>query len=110
MSEAPLVRAVLPGLAGRMEAALRAQGEERLAAQIPGLRITAVCPCEQPFCGSFHTSKRPMKRWFIRGRQVTLADGGPGEVAVDVVRGEIVYVEVLYLDDVREALARISAS
>ena len=108
MSEAPLVRDVLPGLARRMEAALRAQGEQRLADQVPALRLTAVCTCEQPFCGSFHTAKRPMKRWFIRGRQVELADGGPGEVAVDVVRGEIAYVEVLFLDEVREALARIS--
>jgi hypothetical protein len=93
-----------------MESALRAQGEERLADQIAALRITAVCTCELPFCGSFHTSKRPMKRWFIRGRQVELADGGPGDVAVDVVRGEIAYVEVLYLDDVREALARMPPS
>jgi hypothetical protein len=107
VSRHPLVRAVLPGLAGRMEAALRALGEERLADQVPGLRITAVCPCEQPFCGSFHTLTRPMKRWFIRGRQVELADDGPGEVVIDVVRGEIAYVEVLYLDDVREALAAL---
>ena len=107
MTDAPLVRSVLPGLAGRMEAALRAQGEERLADQVPGLRITAVCPCEQPFCGSFHTLKRPMKRWFMRGRQVELADGGPGEVVVEVVRGEIAYVEVLSLEDVREALSSL---
>ena len=105
MSEAPLVGSVLPGFAARLEAALRAQGEDRLADQVPGLRITAACPCEQPFCGSFHTLSRPMKRWFIRGRQVGLADGGPGEVVIDVVRGEIAYVEVLYLDEVREALA-----
>ena len=108
MSDSPLVGDVLPGLAGRMQQALHAQGEERLAAQVPGLRITAVCQCEQPFCGSFHTLSRPMKRWFIRGRQVELADGEPGEVVIDVVRGEIAYVEVLYLDEVREALARIS--
>ena len=110
MSEQPLVGTVLPGLAGRMEAALRARGEARLADQIAGLRITAVCLCDQPFCGSFHTLGRPMKRWFIRGRQIELADGGPGEVVIDVVRGEIAYVEVLYLDDVRKALASISAS
>jgi hypothetical protein len=45
-----------------------------------------------------------MKRWFMRGRQVTLDDGEPGEITVDVVRGEIAYVEVLYLEDVRRAL------
>ncbi len=107
MNGAPLLRSVLPELSTRIEAALRAQGEERLAAQVRELRITAVCPCEQPFCGSFHTAKLPMRRWFMRGRQVALADGGPGEIAIDVVRGEIAYVEVLYLDNVREALTRI---
>jgi hypothetical protein len=110
VTEPPLVRSVLPRLAARIEAGLRAQGEERLAEQVDGLRITAVCPCEHAYCGSFHTAPRPMKRWFIRGRQVALADDEPGEIAVDVVRGEIAYVEVLYLEDVREALARISAS
>jgi hypothetical protein len=110
VSDAPLVAEILPGLARRMESALRAQGEEALAGQVPALRITAVCPCEQPFCGSFHTAKAPMKRWFIRGRQVELADGEPGEVVVDVVRGEIAYVEVLYLDDVRERLLRLGGA
>lgn len=109
MSDAPLVRDVLPGLSGRMETALRGQGETRLADQVPGLRITAVCPCDLPSCGSFHTLTRPFKRWFIRGRQVELADGGPGVVVVDVVRGEIAYVEVLDLDGVRETLLRLPA-
>jgi hypothetical protein len=94
----------------RIEAGLRAQGEERLAEQVDDLRITTVCPCEHGYCGSFHTSQRPMKRWFMRGRQVSIEDDEPGEIAIDVVRGEIAYVEVLYLDEVREALARISAS
>jgi len=109
VTEAPLVRFVLPGLAGRIEAGLRAQGEGRLAEQVDDLRITAVCPCEHAFCGSFHTSARPMMRWFMRGRQVSLHDDERGEITIDVVRGEIVYVEVLYLEDVREALARISS-
>jgi hypothetical protein len=107
MSEAPLVAEVVPGLSRRIEAALRTQGEFALADQVPGLRITTVCRCDQPFCGSFHTSKRPMKRWFIRGRQVEIADGEPGEIVLDVVRGEIAYVEVLYLDDVRERMLRL---
>jgi hypothetical protein len=108
--EPPLVGAVLPRLAARIEAALRSQGEERLADQVGTLRITAVCPCEQPFCASFHTLRRPFKRWFIRGRQVEVRDDGPGEIVIDVVRGEIAYVEVLYLDDVRDALARLPSS
>jgi hypothetical protein len=107
VTEPPLVEAVLPQLAGRIEATLRAQGEERLAEQVPTLRITELCPCDQPYCGSFHTLRRPIKRWFIRGRQVELRDDGPGEISVDVVRGEIAYVEVLYVDGVRERLARL---
>ena len=87
-----------------MEVALRAQGEERLAEQVDGLRITDVCSCDQPYCASFHTGVAPMKRWVMRGRQVELADGGPGSVTVDVIRGEIAYVEVLGLDDVRRTL------
>jgi hypothetical protein len=110
MTESPYVRAVLPELAARIEAALLAQSEERAAEQVRELRITAVCPCEHSYCGSFHTSKLPMRRWFMRGRQIELRDGGPGEIAVDVVRGEIAYVEVLHVENVRETLARISAS
>ncbi len=110
MTEAPLVRSELPRLAGRIEAGLRAQGEERLAEQVDDLRITAVCPCEHAYCGSFHTAARPMKRWFMRGRQVSLPDDEPGEIAIDVVRGEIAYVEVLYLDEVRATLARLQVS
>lgn len=104
MTEGPLVRAVLPGLAARIEAGLRAQDEERLAEQVDSLRITAVCGCEHSYCGSFYTASRPMKRWFMRGRQVTIQDEGAGEITVDVVRGDIAYVEVLHLDDVRRAL------
>ena len=110
MSDEPLVAAVLPQLARRIEAALRAQGEERLAEQVPTLRITAVCRCDMPFCSSFHTLRRPFKRWFIRGRQIEVRDDGPGEVVVDVVRGEIAYVEVLHLDDVRAALDRLDSA
>jgi hypothetical protein len=105
VSEAPLLRAVLPGLAVRMETALCAQGEGRIAEQVSELRITAVCPCEEPSCGSFHTAKLPMRRWFMRGRQIELPDDEPGEVTIDVVHGEIAYVEVLHADDVRRALA-----
>ena len=108
MTEAPLVAEVVPSLAGRLEQALRAQGEPRVADQVAGLRITGVCTCGQPYCGSFRTSTWPIRRWLMRGRQIELHDGGPGEIAVDVVRGEIAYVEVLFLDDVRDAVAALA--
>jgi hypothetical protein len=106
VSEPPLVADILPELGERVEAQLREQGERLLAEQVESLRITAVCTCGPPYCGSFWTSSTPMKRWFARGRQVKLA-GLPGEVSLDVVLGEIAYVEVLHWDEVRDAVARL---
>jgi hypothetical protein len=96
--------AVAPQLVRAMEEALRSQGAAELAVQVSGLRITEVCRCDQPYCGSFWTTSLPMKRWFARGRQVALGAGLPGEVTLDLVRGEIAYVEVLHWDEVRDAV------
>jgi hypothetical protein len=93
-----LVRSVLPELAAELDGLLREQGRLDLAEQIPTLRIVAVCGCEVEGCGSFHTA-RPMKRWFRRGKQVEA-----GDLVVDTIDGEIVYVEVLGRPDVRVAL------
>ena len=105
---APLVADVHPEFATRLEELLRAQGEDALAAQVSALRVTAVCTCDSDECGSFYTTERPMRRWFQRGRQVDLGPGLPGSVTVDVIAGRIDYIEVLFWDDVRDALARVS--
>ncbi len=110
MTEGPRIADVVPELAERMEALLREQGEERLADQVGELRISQVCRCGQPYCGSFWTSRRPMRRWLMRGRQVGLAGDLPGEVTLDVVRGEIAYVEVLHWDEVRDAVAKAAGT
>jgi hypothetical protein len=98
MSDHPLLREKLPALAVELDRGLRAQGRSDLAEQIPTLRITAVCPCEVETCASFYTG-RPMKRWFRRGKQVPV-----GDLVVDSIDGEIVFVEVLGRPDVRSAL------
>ena len=98
MSERPLVRDVLPGLAAELERSLGELGRPNLAEQVPSLRIRAVCPCEVEGCGSFSTAL-PMKRWFRRGKQVPV-----GDLVVDTIDGEIVFVEVLGRPDVRDAL------
>jgi hypothetical protein len=100
MSEAPLVRERLPALAAELERLLHEQNRPDLAEQIDSLRITAVCPCELESCGSFHTG-RPMKRWFRRGKQVPV-----GDLVVDTIDGEIVFVEVLGRPEVRAVLHR----
>ena len=101
MTEGPLVRETLPTLAAGLEGELRELGRPDLADQIPNLRIRAVCACEVEGCGSFYTG-RPMKRWLRRGRQVAA-----GDLVVDTIDGEIVYIEVLGRADVRAALRAV---
>jgi hypothetical protein len=105
---APLVADVHPELAARLEESLREQGEDALAAQVSALRVTVVCTCDSNECGSFYTTERPMRRWFQRGRQVDLGPGLPGLVTVDVIAGRIDYVEVLFWDEVRDAVTALA--
>jgi hypothetical protein len=98
MHDEPLVRDRLPALAAELDRLLRQRGRPDLAEQVASLRIIALCTCEVEGCGSFYTA-RPMKRWFRRGRQVSVDD-----VVVDTIDGEIVFVEVLGRPDVRAAL------
>jgi hypothetical protein len=98
MGERPLVCVVLPGLAAELERSLEELGRPELARQIGSLRIWAVCPCEVEGCGSFFTAL-PMKRWFRRGKEVPV-----GDLVVNTIDGDIVFVEVLGRPEVRAAL------
>jgi hypothetical protein len=100
MGDRPLLRERAPAFAVELEAALRTAGRPELAEQVDGLRITALCTCEVEGCASFSTAL-PMKRWFRRGALVPA-----GELVVNTIDGEIVFVEVLDRRDVRAALYR----
>jgi hypothetical protein len=100
MSDRLLLRERAPAFAAELEEALRAEGKPRLADQVNGLRITALCQCEVAGCASFSTV-RPMKRWFRRGALVPV-----GDLVVNTIDGEIAFVEVLDRPDVRAALYR----
>jgi hypothetical protein len=102
MSEGRLVRELLPELAAELEQGLRERGRPDLAEQVTSLRVRVVCPCEVEGCGSFYTAL-PMKRWFRRGMQVPV-----GDLVVDAIDGEIVFVEVLGRPDVRDGLRSVS--
>jgi len=107
--ERPRLTELLPELAERLEGLLRERGEPQLAEQVKSLRIVGACRCGHDFCGSFYTAPRPIRRWFRRGRQIEFLTELPGEVILDVVGGEIVYVEVLHWDETRDAVARACA-
>jgi hypothetical protein len=94
----PLLAATVPAFAAELEDGLRAVDRPDLAEQVAALRIREVCRCEVEGCASFYTAM-PMKRWFRRGKQVPV-----GELLVDTIDGEIVYVEVLERPDLRAAL------
>ena len=98
MTEGRLLRELLPALAAELEGGLREAGRPDLAEQIPSLRVRAACPCDVESCGSFYTAW-PMKRWFRRGKQVPV-----GDLVVDSIDGEIVFVEVLGRPEVRATL------
>ncbi|HZQ64395.1 MAG TPA: hypothetical protein VFA66_04125 [Gaiellaceae bacterium] len=100
MREGTRLADALPGLASELEQGLRDLGRPDLSEQIASLEITRACPCDVESCASFHTG-RPMRRWFRRGKQVPV-----GDLVVDTIDGEIVFVEVLGRPDVRAALRR----
>ena len=93
-----LLAATTPGFAAELEGGLRAIDRPDLAAQVPELRIRDVCRCQIEGCASFYTAM-PMKRWFRRGEQVPV-----GELVVDTIDGEIVFVEVLNRPDLKALL------
>ena len=92
--------AAVPAFATELEDGLRAAGRPELADQIAGLEVRDLCRCEVEGCASFYT-ELPIKRWFRRGKQVPV-----GDLVVDTIDGQIVYVEVLGRPDVRRALRR----
>jgi hypothetical protein len=100
MGERPLLRERAPAFSAELEEALRSEGRPELADQVATLRITALCACEVEGCASFSTAL-PMKRWFRRGALVPA-----GDLFVNTIDGEIVFVEVLDRPDVRAALHR----
>jgi hypothetical protein len=96
---------VLPGLASELEDLLRDEGERGLAAQVATLPFVARCCNEVEVCQSFSTAPgignrppRPAERRTIQ------LDPDDGMIWVDVTDGRIVFVEVLYRDDVERAL------
>ena len=87
-----------PVLGGQLRDALVAEGEESLVAQVETLRVVARCGCGDGFCQSFYTAPKPDGIWGPGHRNVLLAPPWSGLLILDVVYGQITYVEVLDRD------------
>ena len=101
--DAVRVADLLPKLAAELAAALEHEGHPHLADQVPQLRIVDRCRCGDDFCGTFYAVPPPRRGWGPGHDTLTF---GRTDLIVDIVNGRIVCVEVLYRDEVRDALAR----
>ncbi len=104
MSEqAPLIADVVPELAAEIERELRAFGDTGLAEQVADLRMTKSCGCGDEFCSSFYTGAHPKEDWEGDRRCESLNH----RLLLDVLDGEIGFVEVLFRDDLRPRIRAI---
>ena len=100
----PLLRNVAPELEAELTELLVEAGESGLAEQVEGLAIFDRCRCGDSFCASFYTIPNPTTPYPKGFRTVALR---PGELHLDVLGSTIMYVEVLYRDDLK---AKIDAA
>jgi hypothetical protein len=86
---------------------LIAAGEPALAAQVDRLEIVAKCGCNDDFCASFYTARKPFERYGEWRRSVEVQPT-EGMILLDVLGDTIIFIEVLYRDDVRAKLIPLS--
>lgn len=95
---------VVPELAAEIERELRASGDDELAGQVAGLRMTKSCGCGDDFCASFYTAPIP------KGPSARKRVGVPlpnHHLIIHVLEGEIIEVEVLFRDDLRPKIREV---
>ena len=97
----------LPEFSRELRGLLIAAGKPVLAAQVDRLEIVAKCSCNDDFCASFYTARKPFER-YGEWRQSLEVQPAQGMILLDVVGDTIVFIEVLYRDDVRAKLVPLS--
>jgi hypothetical protein len=87
---------VAPELVDELDRLLSRAGEHALAMKIADLDIVETCGCGDDFCGSFYT-RSPNGPYGVGHRTLSLTMDD-GYLIIDVVKADIVYVEMLYRD------------
>ena len=95
---------LLPKFVSELKQLLEEQGEPELAAQVPGLLVLDRCRCKDEICATFYTQTRPEGGYGSGHRNVRLMPNEGTLLILDVVDGQIMCVEVLDREDVREKL------
>jgi hypothetical protein len=93
-SDVGLILIGMPGIEKR----LTDVGEFTLAAKVKNLAIYDRCRCGDSFCSSFYAVAKRTTPWPTGTRTLALQ---PGILHLDVLDSTILYVEVLYRDDLK---------
>lgn len=79
-------------------------GRADLGRQVAGLEIVEPCGCNDRSCSSIRTSDHPKGTPYPAGHETVVLNPSRGELNVDVVGNEVLYIEILDREDVRGAL------
>jgi len=89
--------------AKEIEELLSKCNEPKLASQVASLTIVDRCRCREDFCAAFYVEPKPLEAYGLGHRNVELKPEN-GMIILDVVDDRIMQVEVLYRDEVRQAI------
>jgi hypothetical protein len=96
----------LPELGEELIQLLKARGDDDLVSQISELLIVDRCRCEDDFCSSIYTAPPP-KGAYGPGHEKILLDAEKGMIVLDLVKRKIMFIEVLWRDDIHNIVLSI---
>ena len=94
VDDRPLVRHVFPAFSAELVAALEAAEERELGIGAGNICVVASCHCDSKNCQSFYTAPPPHGPYGPGHRNV-MPTFDTGMVVLDVVHGQIMFVEIL---------------
>lgn len=94
---------ILPEFADELRRLLAVSEKPHLAKQVDKLSIIDRDRCGDSICASFYTAPKPDGPYGTGHENIEL-EPDEGMIILDVVNNSIVFVEVLYRDDIRDKL------
>lgn len=98
----PLLCEVLPSLYEELLTLLAKPELEALLPQLPHLRVTGRCKCGDDFCATIDTGHVPKEYRGTSHQDSIDIEADEGLMILDTLDGQIVSIEILYRDDIRE--------